>query len=282
MKLVAWDTSSKTGALVALEWDSSHCKGWQDVNLVAELTLNVDLTHSERLLWGVHQVLELARWKINDVDVFGVGVGPGSFTGLRIGITTARTLAHTLKKPLVRFSSLSALARPMALSHSHLNLKNKTLIVASTDACKGELFALWGTPQAVLKCVVPMDEAFSGNHHLWHEDVQEQVIQPEVLIEKLNENLDRLGKNAQWISVGEGRQRYGEAWENLPADRELKDLNVFPNQIQGRYVGLLAFEAVQAGLLHEGLLVNPRYIRPSDAEIKLKAGLLPSGPHRKT
>ena len=271
MRLVAWDTSSKTGALVALEWDSDCCQGWQDVQLVTELTLNVDLTHSERLLWGVHQVLESARWKIKDVDIFGVGVGPGSFTGLRIGITTARTLAHTLKKPLVRFSSLAALARPMALIHSHSNLKDKTLIVASTDACKGELFALWGTPEAV---------AQSTESSLWHKEVHEQVIQPGLLMEKLAESLSHLGKNAQWISIGEGRQRYQESWESLPAERELIDLTIFPNQIQGRYVGLLAFEAVQAGLLLEGLQVNPRYIRSSDAELKLKAGLLPLGPNR--
>ena len=266
MKLVAWDTSSKTGALVALEWDSTRLQEgheWKNVQLVTELTLNVDLTHSERLLWGIHQVLESARWNIGDVDIFGVGVGPGSFTGLRIGITTARTLGHTLKKPLVQFSSLAALARPIALSHSNANYRNETLIVASTDACKGELFALWGTPEAVAKATVPA-----------------QVIQPELLIEKLVESLESLGENAQWISIGEGRQRYREAWERLPAARELRDSTIFSNQVQGRYVGLLAFEAVQAGLLCDALEVNPLYIRSSDAEIKLKAGLLPPGPNR--
>lgn len=263
MKLVAWDTSSKTGALVALEWDTDRCQGWQDVQLVTELTLNVDLTHSERLLWGIHQVLESARWNIQAVDVFGVGVGPGSFTGLRIGVTTARTLAHTLNKPLVTFSSLAALVRPLALSHSHLNLRKKTLIVASTDACKGELFALWGTPEMIMKG-----------------EGQEEVIQPEPLMEKLSQSLAQLGEKSSWISIGEGRQRYQEAWDGLPAAKESRDLTIFPNQIQGRYAGLLAFEAVQAGLLYEGLQVNPRYIRASDAEVKLKAGLLPPGPSR--
>jgi tRNA threonylcarbamoyladenosine biosynthesis protein TsaB len=272
MKLIAWDTSSKTGALVALEWSSDTCQGWQDVQLITELTLNVDLTHSERLLWGVHQVLESARWDIKDVDIFGVGVGPGSFTGLRIGITTARTLAHTLKKPLVSFSSLAALARPVALSFSHLKLKNEILIVSSTDACKGELFALWGTPQEVAKCV--------SEAGLWHKAVHEQVIEPEFLMEKLVKILEHSGKETQWIALGEGRQRYQTAWDLLPAEQELKGFPVFPNQIQGRYVGLLAFEAVQAGHLEEGLQVNPRYIRSSDAELKLKAGLLPPGPSR--
>src|SRR6516164_2694849 len=101
MKLLAWDTSSKAGTIVALQTTPS-------LRLITELSLHVDLTHSERLLWGIHQVLQAARWEMNEVEGCGVGVGPGSFTGLRVGLTTARTLAHTLKKPLVGVSSLAA------------------------------------------------------------------------------------------------------------------------------------------------------------------------------
>ena len=274
MKLIGWDTSSKSGALVALEWDAEIClraQGWKSVRLVSEFTLNVDLTHSERLLWGVHQILESARWKLEDEDVIAVGVGPGSFTGLRIGITTARTLAHTLKKPLIGVSSLAALARPLALNFAQESLTSiKTLVIAATDACKGELFALWGTPQAVAACVVRADDE-SGCPGLWGPGAREEVIEPQLLVEMIQKEILKDPENTRWIVVGEGRNRYSEIWAQLP--RELVGGVPYPysDQVQGRYLGLLAWEGVQAGLAREGLLVHPQYLRASDAELKLKA-----------
>ncbi|OFZ19666.1 MAG: tRNA (adenosine(37)-N6)-threonylcarbamoyltransferase complex dimerization subunit type 1 TsaB [Bdellovibrionales bacterium GWB1_55_8] len=279
MRLIAWDTSSRAGALAALEWDEGSREGWQGVKLVSEWTLNVDLTHSERLLWGIHQLLESARWKIQDVDVFGVGVGPGSFTGVRIGVTTARTLAHTLGKPLVRFSSLAALARPAALwlAEQPIVGKKKVVLVAATDACKGELFALYGNARSIMDCIA-WAEGDAGGY--WKRGVEERVIAPDDLLKVLKRKLSEGGDSGYWLALGEGRQRYPEFWKKLPQDRELRVPLPFANQVQGRMAGLLAWEAYQAGLASDALRVHPRYLRASDAEIKLKAGLLPPGPTR--
>ena len=279
MRLLAWDTSSKTGALVALEWDPGLKSGWEGVRLIGEWTLNVDLTHSERLLWGVHQLLESARWRIGDVDIFGVGVGPGSFTGLRIGVTTARTLAWTLKKPLIRISSLAALARPAALwlSTQATKSKERTVLVATTDACKGELFSLFGNARSMADCVSMAEGDSAG---LWKRGVDERVLAPDDLMKAVKRKLVEAGAKSQWAVIGEGRRRYPDFWAKLPKARQLALPDCFSDHVQGRYLGLLAWEAVQAGLMAEPLKVQPRYRRVSDAEIKLKAGLLPAGPTR--
>jgi tRNA threonylcarbamoyl adenosine modification protein YeaZ len=294
VKLLAWDTSSKQGVLAALEWDEKAKVGtrtedvWKSLRLVAECSLNVEVTHSERLLWAINQTLESTRWKLEDVDLFAVGVGPGSFTSLRVGITTARTLAHTMGKPLIGVSSLAALARPVAQWLSAQ--KSKALVVATTDAAKGELFALWGAASSVTDCVVMAEGDLPG---VWKRGVDERALPAEELIAELQASLKSKGGRKSegsqgsgdsygWIAVGEGRDRYPEEWKKLSAKAmpELKPPVPFADHVQGRYVALLGWEAFQAGAVRDALNVFPRYIRAPDAELKLKAGLLPPGPSR--
>jgi len=276
MRLLAWDTSSKIGAIAALEWDEKSRGGWDSVRLVSEWTLNLDTSqHSERLMWGLNQVLESARWKLEDIDQFAVGVGPGSFTGLRIGVTTARTLAHSMKKPLIALSSLAALARPAA---QWLRLQSKrTILIATTDASKGELFALWGAAKSIVDCVVVAEGDMPG---LWKRGVEEAALAPAELIKGVKRKLAENNTPSGWAVVGEGRFRYPDVWKSLPRVKRIDIPSIFSDHIQGRYLGQLAWEAIQAGLRQQALHVHPRYLRASDAEMKLKAGLLPAGPTR--
>jgi tRNA threonylcarbamoyladenosine biosynthesis protein TsaB len=272
VKLLGWDTSSKSGALVAIEWDESLRQGWQGVRVVCEWQLSVELTHSERLLWAIDETLRSARWTLEEVGAFAVGVGPGSFTGVRVGVTTARTLAHTLEKPLIGISSLAALARPaaawLALS------KEPALVVATTDAAKGELFSLWGAARSVQDCAAMAEGDRPG---LWKRGVEEQVLAPAALVRVLRRKLS-LEKKMKWLAVGEGRKRYADAWSELPRARELQARVPGVDQVQGRYLGMLAWEAWQAGLGRDALLLHPRYLRAADAEVRLKAGLLKAAP----
>lgn len=267
MKLIGWDTSSKAGAIVAVEWQPGSTSG-SPFQIKSEWTLNLDAAqHSERLLWAVHQVLQACQWKLEEIDVFGVGVGPGSFTGLRIGITTARTLSKTMGKPLVGVSSLAALARPAALHFSQNT--QKTLILAATDAAKGEVFSIWGAAKSMLDCVAMADQEFPG---LWKAGVEEEVITPENLVASA---LKKLKTCDQWVRIGEAKNRYEDSlWKKLPKAKEVECPLPSSDHVQGKYLGILVWEAYQAGLAREALQVHPRYLRASDAEKKLKAGLL--------
>ena len=99
MKIAAFDTSSKALALAILE----------DETLLAQMTLNIKKNHSITLMPAIDFLMNSLDMKPTDLDRIVVSQGPGSYTGLRMAVATAKTLAHTLKIELVGVSSLLAL-----------------------------------------------------------------------------------------------------------------------------------------------------------------------------
>ena len=83
------------------------CKGEK---LLSEITINTGNTHSQTLLPAVEQALKMAELTVNDIDVFACSTGPGSFTGVRIGVATVKGIAYGKNKPCISVSTLEALA----------------------------------------------------------------------------------------------------------------------------------------------------------------------------
>lgn len=100
MKLLAIDTSTKVAGAALME----------DGRLVCETNLACGLTHSERLMPIVDGCFRLAGWQPGDIDIVAVVSGPGSFTGVRIGVSTAKGIAGALGKPVVALNTLEVLA----------------------------------------------------------------------------------------------------------------------------------------------------------------------------
>jgi len=100
MKYLTIDTTTKVTAVSLAD----------DGCLIAEGFLHTSKTHSERLIPMLDQLLMAASWTLQDLEMIGVVRGPGSFTGIRIGIATAQGLAQVLKIPLLAVLSLDALA----------------------------------------------------------------------------------------------------------------------------------------------------------------------------
>jgi len=101
MKILAIETSTMLGG-VAIADDSA--------GLIAEVRLNVKSTHSERLMTEIDHVLKQSFLKMSDIDVFAIAIGPGSFTGLRIGLSTAKGLSYATGKPIVSVPTLEVFA----------------------------------------------------------------------------------------------------------------------------------------------------------------------------
>lgn len=101
MNILAFDTASISGAVAIMK----------DDKIIAHTQLNIGLTHSEQLLPTVHSLMEMTGMTMAELDTVAITCGPGSFTGLRIGFSTAKGMALGLGKPLIPISTLDVLAQ---------------------------------------------------------------------------------------------------------------------------------------------------------------------------
>jgi tRNA threonylcarbamoyladenosine biosynthesis protein TsaB len=101
MKVLAIDTSTMLGGIAVCD-DSA--------GMIAEVRLNVKSTHSERLMAETDHILKQSSLSISDMDAFAIAIGPGSFTGLRIGLSTVKGLSYATGRPIVAVPTLEAFA----------------------------------------------------------------------------------------------------------------------------------------------------------------------------
>jgi tRNA threonylcarbamoyladenosine biosynthesis protein TsaB len=122
MNVLAIDTSNQTMSVALVD----------ESGLIAEYTTNVKKNHSVRLMPAIHSIMKEAGLVPSDLDKVVVAVGPGSFTGVRIGVTTAKTLSWSLNIPVVAVSSLELVA------YNGLYFKGK--ICPFFDARRGRVY----------------------------------------------------------------------------------------------------------------------------------------------
>ena len=125
MKVLAVDTSSTLCSVAILE----------DTNLIKKLELDNGLTHSETLMPLIKQLLNECELNLSNIDLLVSDIGPGSFTGIRIGVSSCKAFSDSLNIPCVGVSSLEVLA---------YNIKDDGIICSTID-CKNDncYFALY-------------------------------------------------------------------------------------------------------------------------------------------
>jgi tRNA threonylcarbamoyladenosine biosynthesis protein TsaB len=122
MKILALESATLTGGAALLDGD----------RLVGETTLSIALTHSERMMAVVDRLLQDCGWTPADLEGLAVSVGPGSFTGLRVGIATVKGLALALSLPVAAVPTLDALAATLPFAGAP--------VCPLLDARKGEVY----------------------------------------------------------------------------------------------------------------------------------------------
>lgn len=203
--------------------------------LVAEIIVQTKKTHSERLMPHIEQLLELGQVAKEDITAIAVSIGPGSFTGLRIGLATAKALAYVWNVPVIGVSTLAALAYACPAPNS--------LICPLLDAQKGNVY------QAVYR---------------WEKGMLQEVIPPRVIAHQ--EAINELASQPlPVIMLGEGAVLFQEAIVAAADPIELAPPHIILPRAGS--VALLGHQLLRQGIRHDVMTLEPLYIRCSEAEV---------------
>lgn len=208
--------------------------------------------HATRLLPMAHELLVAAGVPWSAVERIAVGVGPGTFTGLRVGVASARGLAQSLRAELVGVSSLQALAAA-ALAAEPRQAGTRAAVLAVIDARRGEVFAAAFTAAAD-----GVPAALTAPAALVPEELPAIVGRVEAAPAIQDEPW-------HWLAVGDGVVRYREPLQ-AAGIRTLAHTSPL-NRVDGAAICELGLAAAPASL--HALL--PHYLRHPDAELALVA-----------
>jgi len=224
--------------MIALGIDTSSLNGSVAVSAadgrVDELVFSAASTHSEKLLPALGQLLDAAGRALGEVDVIAVAAGPGSFTGLRIGMATAKGLALACSKPLLGFSTLEA----MALACARRQERPRGVFAVMIDAGRGEVYrGLYEVSDRGARSLVP-----------------EAALPPEAAARDLPEGM---------ILCGSGVTTYRAILRPvLPSGVGV----VEPAPPLAAQLASMALRRAREGGLSESPPLVPNYLRLSDAE----------------
>lgn len=224
MKLMAIDTSGPNCSVAVLD----------EQKIVAHFHINIGKTHSETLLPLVDELSQITNLRLEDMDAFACCVGPGSFTGIRIGIATVKGFALSLNKPVISVSTLEGLAYNISafdgLICSILNANHHNVYAA--------LYTFDGTPKM-------MGDYFTDSI--------------ESLIEAIKKHSEKV------LFVGDGAIAYQEMLQ-----KELKEQAVFVphhcNEQSAVSIARVALHKLQNHELETVDGLHPLYLRKSQAE----------------
>lgn len=222
-RLLTVQTATPAGSIALTEGET----------LLGEFCLNVRRTHNDWLMEAIDSLLDNAGLQASDLDGFAVVVGPGAFTGLRVGMATVKGLALGTGRPIVGVSSLQTLALQAPYA--------RMPVCALLDARKQEVYA------GMFSWETGWPEALSD----------EQVVRPEALLTGLKGDILFIGDGAQTYRSLIVRQLGAQA-HFVPAVSSLP---------RAASAALLALREWENGHQKSPEELAPCYIRPSEAEL---------------
>lgn len=225
MKILAIETSCDIASVSLLE----------NKNLILELKEITPKTHSETLMPLIDKLLKQTNTSLNDIDLFAVDNGPGSFTGIRIGLSTIKAFCDVKSKPCISVSSLEALAYTCD--------SNNSIICSMIDAKHSNIYA------GIFECKNGIYTKIN-----------------DFVFDNINNFLLSLGSLKKKIFfVGNCGILYKDVIQSY-----LKKDSIFleDSLTSSKYIGIAAFDKYEAGILENSFTLSALYLKKSSAEEK--------------
>lgn len=230
MKILAIDTSANVAAAAVAEDDTLLC----------EYILNHKKTHSQKIMVMIENLLKDLELTVHDIDLFAVANGPGSFTGLRIGVATMKALAHSVNKPIVGVSSLAGMAYNLPYAEH--------IIVPVMDARANRVYTA---------------------SYIWDEEFKE-ITEPEATT--IEECVANCGEFMDTLFVGDGAIVHREYIKEKLGDRAF--FAPQPAMLQrASSIAAIAYDMAKKGEVMNYAELKPVYLRKSQAERELEERL---------
>lgn len=228
MNILALDTSTMMAS----------CAVMNEERVLGEYSLNQEMSHSEKLVPMIKVMLDDLNLKISDIDLYAVAIGPGSFTGLRIGVATIKAFAHMFDKPIIGVSTLEALA---------FNLPYNDIVVPMIDARRNRVYTgIYSWESGGLKTIMKPD-----------------AMEIDDLLKILYENYSRV------VVTGDGVNLYFNKIEEILM-HSVNYATMGLNHCKASSIGELAFIKYNDGIRDSYYTLVPDYLRKSQAERELE------------
>ena len=232
MKILGIDTSTPIGSVALIDGES----------LVAEHTLNIVKAHSSRLMPAIDTVLKWGDITADELDGCAVGIGPGSFTGIRIGIATIKSLCYALDKPIVGVSTLEAIA---------YNLRwTEGLICPILDARQNESYG----------AIFRGGDEWQRLTDDWCLPIEAVLAEIETGRALLPESENGRARLLQCTFVGDGLERYADAVQAALGE-EIRFADAIFNAPRGATVAHLGAQRLKNGDSDNYWTLVPNYVR---------------------
>jgi tRNA threonylcarbamoyl adenosine modification protein YeaZ len=273
MKILAVDTSSKICAVAVLE----------DEKVIDEIILDNGKTHSENLMPILKECLEKNNLELKDMNLIAVSVGPGSFTGIRIGIASIKPIAEVMNLPVASVTSLETLAKNVDVllknSSNEINVLNNQNSLNKEENSKSEdlnkekidinnnskLEENKDLSQAKDVTILSLIDAKNNQVYAGFFD-ENCNLKEEEIAEDIFEVLEKAKKYKSIICVGDGAILHKEKIEEYLKEAKIEVNFVKNNSQSAANTGKIGFKKFEKNDLKNADTILPIYLRKSQAE----------------